>query len=140
MYDVHNQLKPDYAAKHAGFTLMELMIVVAIVAILAGIAYPSYQRYVMQSHRTEAQTAMVQTAQYVERKYSSTFSYPSSVPNSITMPGTVSDYYTVVVTYPTAGQTFLITATKTSRQNDPCSPLTLDEKGQKTPTTDGCWK
>lgn len=42
------------------------MIVVAIVAILAGIAYPSYQRYVMQSHRTEAQTAMVQTAQYLE--------------------------------------------------------------------------
>ncbi|MDQ7974852.1 MAG: prepilin-type N-terminal cleavage/methylation domain-containing protein, partial [Rhodocyclaceae bacterium] len=39
----------------SGFTLIELMIVVAVIAILAAIAYPSYQEYVMRSRRVEGQ-------------------------------------------------------------------------------------
>jgi len=34
-----------------GFTLIELMIVVAVIAVLAAIAYPSYQEYVIRSRR-----------------------------------------------------------------------------------------
>lgn len=43
-----------------GFTLIELMIVVAIIAILAAIAYPSYQQYVRKTKRTDMQTMMIQ--------------------------------------------------------------------------------
>ncbi|MBK5648262.1 type IV pilin protein [Acinetobacter proteolyticus] len=45
-----------------GFTLIELMIVVAIVAILAAIAYPSYTSYKVRVQRTDAQAEMMQIA------------------------------------------------------------------------------
>lgn len=43
-----------------GFTLIELMIVVAIVAILAAVAYPSYDKYLVKSRRSEAQQLMTE--------------------------------------------------------------------------------
>lgn len=49
-----------------GFTLIELMIVVAIVAIIAAIAYPNYQAYVKRTKRVEVQTHMMQVAQNLE--------------------------------------------------------------------------
>ncbi|MDO4579351.1 MAG: type IV pilin protein [Acinetobacter sp.] len=42
-----------------GFTLIELMIVIAIIAILAAIAYPSYQQYKIKVNRAEAQSEMM---------------------------------------------------------------------------------
>ena len=50
-----------------GFTLIELMIVVAVVAILAAIAYPSYQEYVMRSRRVEGQSLLNDAAARQER-------------------------------------------------------------------------
>lgn len=50
-----------------GFTLVELMIVVAIVAILAAIAYPSYTEYVRKGRRAEARTALTELLQQQER-------------------------------------------------------------------------
>jgi type IV pilus assembly protein PilE len=52
-----------------GFSLVELMIAVAIVAILAGIAYPSYRDQIERSRRTDAQTVLMQAAQFMERIY-----------------------------------------------------------------------
>lgn len=50
-----------------GFTLIEVMIVVAIIGVLASIAYPSYQEYVRKSRRAEGRTAMMEMLQQQER-------------------------------------------------------------------------
>ena len=53
----------------AGFTLIELMIVVAIIAILAAISYPAYDRYVDKSRRIDAQKSLLQASQAMQRFY-----------------------------------------------------------------------
>ena len=52
----------------SGFTLIEVMIVVAIVGILSAIAYPTYQQHVRSSRRADAQAALSELAQVMERR------------------------------------------------------------------------
>jgi type IV pilus assembly protein PilE len=60
---------------HRGFTLVELMIVVAIIGILAAIAYPSYTESIAKSKRAEARAQLLETAQLMQRFYSQNDSY-----------------------------------------------------------------
>tara|TARA_R100001369_G_scaffold9549_1_gene22309 strand:- start:1643 stop:2104 length:462 start_codon:yes stop_codon:yes gene_type:complete len=54
--------------KPNGFTLIELMIVVAIIGVLAAIAYPSYQRYVIKTKRTDMMSEMQNIASEIESR------------------------------------------------------------------------
>jgi type IV pilus assembly protein PilE len=72
--------------KLAGFTLIELMIVVAIVAILAAIAIPAYQKQILQSRRTSAKTALLDLSGREERYYAANNTYDP----------TLTDFYTTV--------------------------------------------
>ena len=61
--------------KHAGFTLIELMIVVAVVGILAAIAYPSYTSYVQRTNRAIGAGCLLELAQWMERNYTTCLRY-----------------------------------------------------------------
>ncbi|MDQ0569729.1 type IV pilus assembly protein PilE [Variovorax paradoxus] len=63
------------AQRSRGFTLVEVMIVIAIVAILAAISYPSYLGFVRKGWRTEARSALMQQMQQQERNYTVTGQY-----------------------------------------------------------------
>lgn len=58
-----------------GFTLMELMIVVAIVAILAAVALPAYQNSVMKTWRSKATSCVTEMAQGMERRFTGAMNY-----------------------------------------------------------------
>jgi type IV pilus assembly protein PilE len=61
--------------KLKGFTLIELMITVVIVGILAAIAYPAYQNSVTQSRRADAQGALTQLNNAMERTFTENNTY-----------------------------------------------------------------
>ena len=66
-----------------GFTLIELMIVVAIIGILAAIAYPSYQNYKVRVHRADAQAEMIGIAQSLSQYKATRGNYSSATINTI---------------------------------------------------------
>ncbi|MCF7982217.1 MAG: type IV pilin protein [Pseudomonadales bacterium] len=63
----------------SGFTLIELMIVVAVMAILAAIALPSYQESVRKSRRSDAQAFLLSLAQAQERHFTQNLQYATAI-------------------------------------------------------------
>ncbi len=64
--------------KIEGFTLIELMIVIAVIGILAAIAIPNYNEYVMRGRLTEAYSALTQMATKMEQHYQDNRSYATA--------------------------------------------------------------
>jgi len=139
--------------KMRGFTLMEILIVVAIVGILAGIAYPSYQEQVAKAKRADAAAALMTGAQALERYYTSNGSYldandklaavfPTKAPES----GTA--YYNIAATGTPTANSYTLRATRTgSMANDRCGNLEISSTGARTlngnksgTTVADCWR
>jgi type IV pilus assembly protein PilE len=75
-----------------GFSLIELMIVVAIVAILGSIAYPSYIAQVTQARRTDAQAVLMEAAQFMERFYTENNRYDQDTGGTgVTLPAPLQE-------------------------------------------------
>lgn len=153
----------------AGFTLVELIVVMLIAAILAAIAIPSYSRYVLKSHRTDAKSALLDMASLEERyfsvnnAYSSTPSdlgYACTTPFASCTPFLIGNgYYQITnigaaaATAPTGPTsmgtpaTYTITAQATGNQakDTECYQFTITSTGQQTSfnssmaPTTDCW-
>lgn len=130
-----------------GFTLIELMIVVAIVGIIAAIAYPSYQTYVERTRRNLAQADLLEVVQWMERRYSAGFDYRNSSKANPTLPfdtsprnpsGTAA--YNITFDGDVKRTEFKLQAVPTSIQNgDKCGTLTVDEQGVRGAAKTDCW-
>jgi len=113
--------------RQRGFTLIELMIVVAIVGILSAIAYPSYGEYMRKGHRASARAALLQAAHWQERASTATGLY-AALPNNLKK--VEGDRYDIVDTVAADGSTFTLTATpKGAQATDKCQAYTLTNTG-----------
>lgn len=138
-----------------GFTLIELMIVVAVVAILAAIAYPAYQDYVIRSRRLEGQSLLSDAAARQERwraqngSYMTSSSYAATDIAKLKLPyGSQSEhgYYTLAISGDAISYTLTAVRAGSQTADSKCGNFTLDNTGKKgmvagTPgTVELCWK
>lgn len=115
-----------------GFTLIEVMIVVAIVALLAAIALPSYTQYVQRSHRANARAAMLQTSQWLERAATAQGTYPAAAAIPAGILRVEGGRYALTLPTLTAG-TYTVRATPTAAQaGDGCAIFEMTQAGVRT--------
>lgn len=132
--------------QHKGMTLIEIMIVVVIVGILAAISYPSYSKYVIESHRTVAKADMAKIQLELERSYKGGYQWSQIVSGGkCLICDSPSDRYKFEVAS-SAKAAYIISAEAKSdkgQNNDPClanetvKKMTLDSTNTTKPTS--CW-
>jgi type IV pilus assembly protein PilE len=134
--------KRTFSAVQAGFTLIEIMVVVAIIGILSSIAYPAYVESVSASRRADMQRALGEAEQFMRRYYSARDTYKDAVlPTQLTQsPREGGAVYTIsliessaAVNKATKETTFELRATRTgTMSSDKCGDLSVDQTGAKT--------
>jgi type IV pilus assembly protein PilE len=115
-----------------GFTLIEVMIVVAIVGILSAIAYPSYAEYVARGHRADARAGLLQAQQWLERAATATGVYPTALPGNLTWAADGTKRYTIGFAAGNTNSAFTLVATRKaggSQARDKCGDFTLTNTG-----------
>lgn len=130
------------AFKNSGFSLIELMIVVAIISIIAAIAYPAYMGYAQRSNRSDARVALSEFAQRLERCYTSFNVYNSAnctVVNDLGLGvNSESNFYRITGVIVADGYTLTATAITMPQTNDTgCGAITLTNTGDRDPAA--CW-
>lgn len=143
------------AVKQRGFSLLELMIVLAVVAILALIATPGYMKFMTKAHRNDMQVTMERHAQELERCYSHYNRYDACGIDTEYKESTHCtdhqlecpyEFYELTIN-PLNAREFTLTAVPIGGQvRDVCGKMTLDQTGKRgldpsnTLSVRDCWK
>ncbi len=137
-------------ARKRGFTLIEIMIVVAIIGILSAIAFPAYQQYVRKSRRVDAKNAVLDMAAREERYFATNNKYSIkgtdfgfSTDTAIAVTTGSKSYYALTITQ-TATSDFTVTAAPTGTQTaDTCNSYIINSLGVQSnsggASTADCW-
>jgi type IV pilus assembly protein PilE len=120
-----------------GFTLVEVIVVMAIIGILTAIAVPSYSEYVRRSQRAEARTILLEAAQFMQRFYSANDRYDQARSGAaVALPASLQR----VPTSGAARYTISLSAVSTTAytlQAQPAGSMTADKCGTFTLTSVG---
>jgi type IV pilus assembly protein PilE len=131
-----------------GFTLIELMVVIAVIGILAAIAIPAYQDSVRKSRRSIAQGCLTEHAQFMERFYTTHLQYhqtraspPVAVPDPTSCSQDITAFYDFAFDPAPTATTFVLSAApKDAQADDECGTMTLSNTGAKTALRTDCWR
>ena len=141
---------PFFARHQNGFTLIEVIVVVLILGILAAIAIPNYTEYIQRGRRADAKTALLQLAQWQERRRTETNSYATAtaqLPGLANVQSNGQTIYTVTIAAGATANAYTLTATRAGvMAADPCGDFTLTSLGIRGNlnlsggrTSDQCW-
>ncbi len=124
--------------ENSGFTLIELMIVVAVIAILAGIAYPSYIEHIKKTRRSAGAACLLEQAQFMERYYTTKMTYVGAAPPATACTADAQAYYGFGAPSNLTATTYTLTATAIGSQasDSKCLDLSIDQTGKKSVSGD----
>lgn len=141
--------------KPTAFSLIELLIVIMIIAVLSAIAYPSYQKYVLKAHRSDAKSSLMKLAVAQEKFYNQNLSYSDDLVSADGLNNlssiTTNGFYQLTVTIKTYGVdgedsfSFNATAINGQTNDNECAQLTINNLNQRQGYTDKgvlnnrCW-
>ena len=136
--------------QNKGFTLIELMIVVAILAVIVAIAYPSFLGQIQKARRSDAKQALFEVAAKLEQYYQDNKGYPTTADmTNLGYAGatftSLEGYYTIGFNGVPTATTYIIEAVPIAPQDDDtdCATFRMNHLGVKSVTgslsADICW-